>query len=291
MDIQSSLTKGFGVPSGDIRDAFSGFGNNRFLSGSAEFLQSNTLVAKIAFIFLVVIVFVILLRLGTRFVVWLTTPNGNPKLIPYMKDGTKPLVIKQDPKLKDSITLLRSNNEHDGLEFTYSTWLNIKDTQDKLGKYGHIFHKGNDSFQEDGLSLPNNAPGLYLDKDTNKLVIIMNTFNNVIEKVEVPNIPLNKWISVIIRVEGAKMDVYINGTITLRHQFTSVPKQNYGDLYVNLDGGFQGYISDLWYHNYSLTTRDIINIVDGGPNLKTDTSSYGTQYQPPYFSLRWYTDK
>ena len=119
----------------------------------------------------------------------------------------------------------------------------------------------------------------------------MNTFNNVLEKVEVSNIPLNKWICLVIRVEGAKMDVYINGTITLRHEFTSVPKQNYGDLYVNLDGGFQGYISDLWYHNYALTTREIININDGGPNLKTDESSYGTQYAPPYFSLKWYLNQ
>ena len=41
----------------------------------------------------------------------------------------------------------------------------------------------------------------------------MNTFNNIVEEVEVNDVPLNKWILLGIRVKDNKMDVYINGTI------------------------------------------------------------------------------
>ena len=86
------------------------------------------------------------------------------------------------------------------------------------------------------------------------------------------------------------MDVYINGTITLRHEFSGVPKQNYGDVYVNLNGGYNGFLSDLWYHNYGLTTKEIMDIVEKGPNLDMK-DTMGSQYAPPYFSLRWYLNQ
>ena len=36
----------------------------------------------------------------------------------------------------------------------------------------------------------------------NKLVVIMNTFDKILEEVEIPNIPMNKWINVVMRQEG-----------------------------------------------------------------------------------------
>lgn len=291
----ANLTEGFGKNVNELKSAFNGFSsNNNFLNASKEFLQSNSLIAKLAFLFLVIILFVIVLRLGSSLISWLLSPDSNPKLVDGMKDASKLAIVTQDPKLKGSKTILRSNNEQEGLEFTYSVWLYINNLTEGQGRYKHIFHKGNDNIQtggtNNGMNLPNNGPGMYLDKDTNSLVIVMNTFNNVIEKVNIDNIPLNKWINVLIRVEGAKMDVYINGTITLRHEFSSVPKQNYGDIYVNLNGGFNGFLSDLWYHDYGLNIKQIMNIVQTGPNLEMK-ESMGSQYAPPYFSLRWYLDR
>ncbi len=113
----------------------------------------------------------------------------------------------------------------------------------------------------------------------------MNTFSNINEEIIVSDIPLNKWINVIIRVEGNNVDIYINGTIVTRHVLKDVPKQNYGDVYVNMNGGFSGFLSDLWYHDYALNTTDILAIVQDGPNMKMDQSM---DIFPPYFSLRWY---
>lgn len=292
MSTYTKISDAFGKSAGQLRNQFNAFGVNRYVSGTKDFLESNNLVAIVSFLLLIVIVFVILLRLGTSILTMAMSPNKSPKLVDGMKIAKKPLLIKQDPKSSGSIPVLRSVNQEDGIEFTYSVWLFIDDLEYKKGQYKHIFHKGNDNFSvsgsHDGINAPNNAPGLYIDKNTNNLVIIMNTFSNINEQVTVQDIPLNKWINVVLRVEGDKMDVYINGTIVLRHKFNGVPKQNYGDVYVNMNGGYSGMLSDLWYHDYALTTTEILTLVQNGPNMKTDESM---DIKPPYFSMRWYLNQ
>lgn len=282
------LTDGLNRAQTNVRDTFNRFESNKYVSGTKDFLNSNSIVAKVAFLILVVILFVLFLRLGTSLLSMFLSPSRNPKLVDGMKEGHTAKVIPQDPNASGSVPILRSVNKQDGLEFTYSIWLNIERFH-RNNKYKHIFHKGNDGFaqnpSQDGLNQPNNAPGLYLDKNNNNVVILMNTFNNINEKVVVKDVPLNKWICLVIRVEGRKMDVYINGSIVLRHEFTSVPKQNYGDVYVNMNGGFDGLLSDLWYHDYALNVNEILKISEKGPNMKMSKS---LEVYPPYFSLRWY---
>ena len=42
----------------NFQEGFSDFGNNRYVGGTREFLNSNSLVAKFSFLILVIIVFV-----------------------------------------------------------------------------------------------------------------------------------------------------------------------------------------------------------------------------------------
>ena len=84
------------------------------------------------------------------------------------------------------------------------------------------------------------------------------------------------------------MDVFINGDVALRHIFDSVPKQNYGDVFVNLNGGFSGNLSDLWYHDYALSGTEVMQIVRDGPDLSTKVTKTAT---PPYLSLQWYFEQ
>jgi len=284
------------VPSNTSGGLLSGFRNNRAVSGTAEFLQSNSLVAKVSFLVFIVILFVFLLRLGTQLLNWLLGPSTSPILIDGVHPGKKAAIIEQDPKIKGSIPILRSNNERYGTEFTYSVWLFIDDINYKPGQYKHIFNKGSadmnkSKYNDDsivGMAFPNNGPGLYLTDDKNKpntLVVVMNTFDSIMEEVEIPNIPLNKWINVVIRVKNRLLDVYINGSIAIRHRFESPPRQNYGKLYKGMNGGFSGQLSSLRYYNKALSGVEIANLNNSGPNMKTDQSMH---IFPPYFSLRWF---
>jgi len=266
-----------------IKRFFSNLGNRT--APTRDWLTGDSAWAKVVFIILVVIVFILLLRASVNLMTWLFLPSSSPHLVSGMKDAKKLLVVSQDPKNPHSIPVMRSNNQRGGLEFTWTVWLNIDDLEYKNGLRRHVFHKGTGKLNEDRIAFPNNGPGLYIHPTRNSLIIVMNTFKNIIEEVEVNDIPLHKWINVAIRQRGRVMDVFINGEVVLRHIFNSVPKQNYGDVFVNMNGGFSGNLSDLWYHDYALSGTEILQIVRDGPDLFTRD---GKPVTPPYLSLQWF---
>ena len=269
---------------------FNTFSTNRGNFGTKEFLESNSLVAKFAFLLIILFMFVILLRIGISIISYLFKPNQSPRLINGMVDATQMISFQQDPSDNGSVTIYRSQNANDGIEFTWSTWLFINNLQTNEGIYKHVFSKGNSNLTENGMIQPNNAPGLYIAPNTNNLVVVMNTFNVINEEIIIPDIPLNKWVNVIIRCQNTTLDVYINGTVARSINLMGVPKQNYGNVYVAMNGGFSGYISNLWYYNYALGTNAIQNIVNRGPNTKLigNNGNGMSNNMFNYLSLRWF---
>ena len=173
---------------------FKTLGNS--FQGTRDFINSNSLVAKVAFLLLILIVFILLLRFGVSIMSYFFTPSGSPHIIKGMVDATQMRVIPQDPSVKGSIPILRSNNQDDGIEFTWSVFVYIKNLQPE-NKHKHIFHKGNDAVDYGsgdnttvGLNFPNNSPGLYITPNTNNLAIVMNTFDNINEEVEIEDVSL-----------------------------------------------------------------------------------------------------
>ena len=132
------------------------------VGASNQFLQSNTIIAKIVFILLVLIGFLVLLALGILFLTYLTSPPANPYLIHGMIDGTNPMTITQNPSLTNSVFIQKSNNQSTGIEFTWSFWIYVSDL-DLTTKYQHVFNKGDTNFTNNGLASVNNGPGVYLN--------------------------------------------------------------------------------------------------------------------------------
>jgi len=74
-----------------------------------------------------------------------------------------------------------------------------------------------------------------------------------------------------------------------RHMLAGVPKQNYGDVYVSMNGGFSGNTSDLRYFEKALSTSQIQSILDKGPNKKLlSGATQGDGNTNKYLSTRWY---
>lgn len=267
---------------------FNTFSTNKGTFGTKEFLESNSLVAKFAFLLLVLFGFIILLRLGISILSYFLKPSESPHLIDGMVDATQMITFQQDPSNNGAVTIYRSVNATDGLEFTWSTWIFINNLQTNAGIFKHVFSKGNSNLTENGMIQPNNAPGLYIAPNTNSLVVVMNTFNVINEEIIIPDIPINKWFNVIIRCENTTLDVYINGTIARSVNLIGVPKQNYGDVYVAMNGGFDGYISNLWYYNYALGTAAIQKIINGGPDTTMISENGMSDKIYNYLSLRWF---
>ena len=267
---------------------FNKFSTNRGTFGTREFLESNSLVAKFAFLLLVIFGFIILLRVGISVIAYFFKPDQSPRLIDGMVDAQQMIIFPQDPSSNNAVTIYRSVNASQGLEFTWSTWIFINNLQTNSGIYKHIFSKGNSNLNANGMIEPNNAPGLYIAPNTNSLVVVMNTYDVINEEIVIPDIPLNKWVNVIIKCQNTSLDVYINGTIARSINLVGVPKQNYGDVYVAMNGGFDGYISNLWYYNYALGTAAIQNLVNKGPNTKMIGGNGLANKMYNYLSLRWF---
>lgn len=263
------------------------------VQGDSSFISTNSLISKFAFFILVLILFMLALRLGASFLSWFITPSNNPKLIPCMINAKQPTIIPQDPSISGSKPIMRSVNHMQGLEFTWSVWLFVDDFHYKEHEYKHVFHKGNDNFNVStppiGMNFPNNAPGLYITPDTNALLVIMNTFDKINDEVIVNDLPLNKWVNVMIRVSNQhQLDIYINGTLAKRHILAGIPKQNYGDVYACMNGGFSGYLSSLRYFSKALGTNEIQSLVDNGPCIKLDDNSALNSKDTSYLATRWY---
>ena len=211
--------------------------------------------------------------------------RGSPYLIKDTKDAKKRVVIGQNPKLDGHINLPRSNNETGGIEFSYSTWLFIEDYSHKLGEWKHVFHKGNEN------SWPLRAPGVWLHPNKNALRVYMNSYNEISEYLDIDNIPMNKWFSLTLVLRSQNMDIYINGNLKKALKLSGIPKQNYGDIYVNSFGGFSGYISKLRYFDWALNYSEIDAIQKTGPSLRVEQSSIKDNERPPYLTPNWWTNE
>ena len=290
--IANNVSNSVANASAYVEDSLSSFGDADVVGAGTDFLSSNTLIAKFSFILLVLIGFMILVNLGVKIIGYFMKPKGSPYLISGTMNAANEVIIYQDPKNADSIPILRSNNENTGIEFTWCLWIYINDLL-KTPQYSVIFNKGNASYGDDGMATVNNGPGLYLDNNGNDLAIVMNTVaaSNPAETIVVKDIPLRKWFHCAIRIENTALDVYINGSIVSRNILQDVPKQNYQNVNVCKNGGFNGNIADLQYFDKALSIFQLNNIVSWGRNTSAANAS-GTADAtgfPYYLSNLWYS--
>jgi hypothetical protein len=251
---------------------------------SAQFLQSNTIVAKLGFLILTIIVFLLLLILGVMLLSYFTGPAKDPYLIKGMVSGASPMTISQDPNASGSVPIMKSNNESYGLEFTWSFWLYIDNLPDKVKGLQTIFCKGDGQV--------NNGPGVYLGPDLSNGVLHIKidtvVANDTQNSIDIKNIPLRNWVHVAVRAEQSTIDTYVNGTIATRITLNNLPKQNYNDVLIAPNGGFSGKLSNLRYYSRALNIFELNAVVLGGPNtsaINTTKPSGGSTY----LSKNWYS--
>jgi hypothetical protein len=318
--VLSGITSSFSKP-GDAGLSSTGTGVGGF--GVKEFMESNSLVAKFAFILMVFIVLYFSIKLAIIGLSYILLPTMSP----YVLNGTAntedmTITIPQDPAKKNSIFISRSTNEDGGLEYTWSTWFFIKQVPIQKDKYSRIFSKGGEGTKSsaNGIYYPNNAPGLYIkftnevtptnpdrtDKGVNVTLMAVvdvsgkadnNTpqtlHENLHEKLIVTDIPIKNWVNAIIRVTNNVIDLYINGRLAQRIKTAGIPLQNYGNVNIGeakQGNRFSGYISTIQYFNYSIGSSKIKSIVDEGPIMKmvSNTGAELSTQDTNYLSNNWF---
>jgi len=278
-----------------VSEGLASFSSPSNVDASTDYLNTNGIVAKFAFVLFMVLVFIILLNIGTSIVILFTKKSNNPYVVKgLISNGNSNKTIQQDPKKADSVTIYRSNNQSKGLECTWSIWIHINELTNKTNddpSYNHIFSKGNQEFDpSSGIATVNNAPGVYLKNNDNILRIYYDEFTSNTVNVDISNIPIKKWILLNIRIQNTLLDIYLNGTIVARHNYSlSLPKQNYDNVLIGHNGGFNGKLSNLRYYPYALSVFEMNNILLQGPTFVESSEDSRGLYN--YLSNMWYMSK
>ena len=290
-----------------LKSSLSDFSNKSVVDAGSDFLNSNSLLAKFAFIILVFLVFMIVLKVMMTVIGYFMGAKSDPYLIKGTIRGADTATITQAPGKDTTIPILRSNDRHRGLEFTWSSWLFLNEPNGASTKRENIFVKGVNNFDVSGISI-SNGPGMYVmavdvsNAYQYKLEFVMDTIDGGEsiadgdldggrDTVEVENLPMEKWFHVAMRMQNMILDVYVNGTIVKRHNMDYIPKQNSHDIHVSGNEGFKGTVSDLRYFARALNVFEINNIVMRGPNLtpsklSVDSKTKSGNYS--YLSNLWY---
>jgi hypothetical protein len=277
----------------NLNSAVSDFSSKSAVDASSEFLESNTIVAKFAFIIVVLVGFMLLFKLGAIIMSYFFMPTGSPYLVQGKISGSEAIVIKQDTRSSFPIVKL-SENETTGIEFTYNVWVYLTGEYTK-DAYKHVFNKGTLGTVS---TTPNNAPGLYVKTNadgTNSARIYMDTMqedgalaNGMTSKsifIDLNELPNNKWINIAIRLQNRIVDVYVNGVLTGRKDLEYVPRQNYGVVNVCANGGFKGSLSNLRYYDSAINVFQINQIVASGPDLSSSKSGASSEMSGFYYYL------
>lgn len=295
------ITNAVGNIKSSINNIVGDFSSKSTVDAGSEFLESNTIVAKFAFIILVLIGFMFLFRIGIIALGYFLQPSESPYLVKGLINGNESVTIPQN-SFSDKTAILWSSNQQSGIEFTYSVWVSFTNSNND-GKYHHIFNKG--SYDISGsankANIDSNAPGLYVkynDDGTVTLRVYMDTIQPTAPaaatehavSMDISGIPYKKWVNVIIRCQNRILDVYVNGVLTSRKDLVNVPRQNYGDVFVCRDGGFSGQLSDLRYFAKAMNVFEINTVVAAGPNLSTSpsTTAPSGSSNPYFLSSSWY---
>jgi hypothetical protein len=205
---------------------------------------------------------------------------NSPYLLDGIKNAKRALVISQNPENQSYIPITKSSGQ-DGIQFTYDFWMLVETFDYKPGQWKHVFHKGSSS------GYPNRAPGVWLHPSDNAIRFYMNSQETILEYVDVDNIPARKWIHFALVVDDKDMDVYVNGYLKARKKLSSVPKQNTDDFWVNMYGGFEGFMSRIRYYSRAIPADEILSNIRKGPG---NTSCIDGSDVPAYFDDNWWYD-
>ena len=168
----------------------------------------------------------------------------------------------KDSKEKKTIKAVKLYEPKNGYDFSYSFWLSINNWNYRNRLAKHVFTKGRNDFRMHSNSPV--CPAVFLDNNVNDLIFHINTGR--VKKIRLEDVPLKKWFHVALVCRGKTVDLYLDGKINKTVPLPNYPKMNYGDLYVNHHGGYDGSLASLMYSPTAMNPKQITNLYNAGPD-------------------------
>ena len=195
-------------------------------------------------------------------------------LVVYLTKDKNTLSYMTDAKTMQTIeasSLDTSGTTSSTSNFTYSIWLFIDDWNYKYGEPKIVYGR----MTNDGQTL-NPCPLVVLGAIENNLDISLQVYpgaDNVLNAsgstskhtCNVTNIPLQKWVNLLITTYGRSLDVYIDGKLVRTCVLPGVAKIDTStNVYITPRGGFSGWTSLFQYWPNSTDPQTAWNIYKKG---------------------------
>ena len=159
-------------------------------------------------------------------------------------------------------TLSNSKNSNN---YTYSTWFYINDWNYRFGEPKIILGR---------LDKDNNpGPSITLDAMENNLSVAVACYPvstsaataPLIHQCNIANIPLQKWVNLIVSLYGRTLDLYLDGKLVRTCVLPGVAKVNPDtNILVTPAGGFNGWTTNFQYWPSASNPQEAYNIYKGG---------------------------
>jgi len=173
-------------------------------------------------------------------------------------------------------SLATSSTELGTSNFTYSIWFYIDDWNYKYGEPKILFGRTS--------GLGENCPSVVLGSHQNNLAISLACYNgddtsssSIQNITTVENIPVQKWVSLIVSVYGRSIDVYIDGKLVRTDILPGLAKvDSSAPLFITPNGGFSGWTNKFQYYPKSLNPQEAWNIYRKGNGQSWISNLFGS---------------
>ena len=168
--------------------------------------------------------------------------------------------------------LASSDSAGSTTNYTYSIWFYIDDWNYRYGEtkvvYGRMTTGGNSALEP--------CPSVTLGPVENNLVISLAVYpgmdqvpdegsNFIIHNCGVANVPIQKWVNLLVSVYGRTLDIYIDGKLVRTCLLPGVAKvESNSPVYITPNGGFSGWTSKFQYWPESSDPQKAWNIYKAG---------------------------
>ena len=147
--------------------------------------------------------------------------------------------------------------------FTFSICFYVDSWNHNFGKPKTIFVREDENAQP--------CPKVSFDSYDNNITISLATYkkegsadDHQMEELLLTNVPLQRWTSLILVVNGRAVDAYIDGKLWKTKVLNNIPKPSVMPIHLPPDGGFSGSTANFLYINSSLNPREVYDIYKEG---------------------------
>jgi hypothetical protein len=197
-------------------------------------------------------------------------------LLYYVMHPNKSLSPTMSASTMQTINATSLTGQGSSINYAYSIWFFVNEWTSGFGSPKIIFGRMTQTMGQSSSSaitvadirVSGPCPTVTLSAYTNDLVVYLAVDTGTatpIDEIRVTNIPLQKWVHLVISINGKTQDTYIDGKLTktqiLQGLANIVDNEN---VYITPMGGFNGWTSNFQYFSTPLNPQQVWNIYKQG---------------------------